>query len=91
MPPASSTIDSLATSTAPASVSRRTTSASSAKTWFRYGSAPHVVGMPAVASRSFTPYGMPCSGPRSRPAARIASAAFASASARSRVSVTTAL
>ena len=30
-----------------------------------YGAAPHVVVMPFVSSRSFAPYGMPCSGPRS--------------------------
>ena len=55
---------SLATSTAPASVSRRTTTESAVGTRLRNGSAPYVVAMPAVSSRSFTPYGMPCSGPR---------------------------
>ena len=45
--------------------------------------------MPFVSSRSFTPYGMPCSGPRYLPAAISASAAFARASAWSRVSVMT--
>src|SRR5918911_1234063 len=43
IPPASSTIESLATSTAPAALSRSTTVASKSKRWFRYGSAPHVV------------------------------------------------
>src|SRR5580658_10725449 len=42
---------SFATRTAPASCSRRTTAASVAGTRFRYGSAPYVVGMPAVSSR----------------------------------------
>ena len=45
--------------------------------------------MPAVSSRSFTPYGMPCSGPRYFPAAISASACFACASAASFVSVMT--
>ena len=44
---------SLATSTAPASCRRFTTTASSAGTRLRNGSAPYVVGMPAVSRRSF--------------------------------------
>lgn len=43
-PCASSPSDSLATSTAPAASSRRTTSASSSIVCSRYGPAPHVVG-----------------------------------------------
>ena len=78
---------SLATSTAPASCSRFTTAASAVGTRLRNGSAPYVVGMPAVSSRSLTPHGMPCSGPRYLPAAISASACFACASAESRVSV----
>src|SRR6478672_13210107 len=50
---------SLATSTAPAFRSRSTTTASRAGTRSLNGSAPYVVGMPAVSSRSFTPYGTP--------------------------------
>ena len=68
------------------------TVASASKVCARSGAAPHVVGMPPpVASRSLAPYGMPCSGPRQRPAAISASARRASVMARSRVSVTTAL
>src|SRR5215471_10893627 len=63
-PCASAPIDSFATSTAPASRSRSTTVASRSGTWFSYGFAPHVVRMPLVASRSFAPHGIPCSGPR---------------------------
>src|SRR5947207_2583922 len=44
---------SFATSTAPASFSRFVTAASRLGTRFRYGSAPYVVGIPAVSSRSF--------------------------------------
>src|SRR6185369_2506070 len=55
---------SLATSTAPASCRRFTTAPSSAGTRFRYGSAPYVVGTPAVSSKSLAPQGTPCSGPR---------------------------
>ena len=47
--------DSLATSTAPASFSRRTTAESADGTRLRNGSAPYVVGMSLVSSRSFTP------------------------------------
>ena len=55
------------------------------------GPAPHVVGMPGTATRSFTPYGTPCSGPRMRPARSSRSAVRASSRARSPESVTTAL
>src|SRR5579883_1334163 len=54
----------LAISTAPASYSRFTTAESACGTRLRYGSAPYVVAMPAVSSKSFTPNGTPCSGPR---------------------------
>src|SRR5882724_3600694 len=81
---------SLATSTAPASCSRRTTVASAAGLRFLNGSAPYVVAMPAVSSRSLAPQGMPCSGPRYFPAAISASGRFACSSARSRVGVDTA-
>src|SRR5712691_8528635 len=58
-PCASEPIDSLATSTAPASRSRSTTVASRFSTWFSYGFAPQVVLMPLVAKRSFAPHGIP--------------------------------
>src|SRR6266853_6907506 len=73
----------LATSTAPASFRRCTTAESAAGTRFLNGSAPYVVAMPAVSSKSFTPNGMPCSGPRYLPAAMSASAFFACLSATS--------
>src|SRR5580765_3206100 len=90
MPPASSTIASFAHSTAPAARSFVITVASWSNTCFRYGSAPHVVGTPLVASRSLTPNGMPWSGPLCLPFLMSASAARASPSADSRISVTTA-
>src|ERR1700691_167318 len=58
----------LATSTAPASCRRCTTAASCAGTRFLNGSAPYVVGMPAVSRRSLAPQGIPCKGPRYLPA-----------------------
>src|SRR5262249_12181495 len=90
-PNASSPVVSFATSTAPASVNRRTTSASSSITRFSYGAAPHVVGYPRAAMMSFTPNGMPWSGPRYRPAANSRSRSRAVSSARSRVRFTTQL
>src|SRR5262249_56842007 len=54
---------SLATSTAPASFRRFTTAASAVGTRFLNGSAPYVVGMPAVSSRSLAPQGLPPNGP----------------------------
>ena len=78
---ASAPRESLAMSTAPASSSRRTTAASAEGTRVRNGSAPYVVRMSFVSSRSFTPYGMPCNGPRYFPEAISASALFAPASA----------
>src|SRR5215470_14213082 len=78
---ASAPSDSLANITAPASFSLRTTTESAEGTRLRNGSAPYVVGMSFVSSRSFTPYGMPCSGPRYLPAAISASAVLARARA----------
>src|ERR1043165_3818653 len=75
----------LATSTAPASLSLRTTAASRLGRRSLYGSAPQVVGMSAVSRRSLAPQGMPCSGPRYLPAAISASAASACLWARSSV------
>ena len=54
-----------------------------------YGFAPQVVRIPLVSKRSFTPNGMPCSGPRYLPALISRSALAACASASSSVSVTT--
>src|SRR5471032_1174074 len=53
-PCASDPIDSLATSTPPASRSRSTMVASTSATRFSYGFAPQVVLMPLVSKRSFT-------------------------------------
>ena len=61
---ASSPVASFATSTAPAASRRDTTVASRSMTRSLYGAAPHVVGYPLVANRSFTPQGIPCNGPR---------------------------
>src|SRR4026207_1375338 len=75
MPPASSTTASLAQRTAPAASRLLPKVASSSKRWSFSGAAPQEVGMPPdVASRSLAPYGMPSSGPRSRPAATSRSA-----------------
>src|SRR5262245_43807386 len=54
-PPATSTIASFATRTAPASRSLRMTVASWSMTRPLYGEQPHVVGMALVASRSLAP------------------------------------
>src|SRR5207245_7614867 len=56
---ASAPRESFATSTAPASFNLRTTAEFADGTRLRNGSAPYVVGMSLVSSRSFTPYGMP--------------------------------
>src|SRR5262249_44158996 len=69
-------VDSFAISTAPALRNRTTTSASSSMTRCSKSAAPHVVGVPFTAKRSFTPHGMPCSGPRYLPAL-ISASAFA--------------
>src|ERR1039457_4500926 len=86
---ASAPMLSLATSTAPASCRRFTTAASSVGTRFLNGSAPYVVGMPAVSSRSLPPQGIPCNGPRYLPELISWSACLACVSASSRVSVIT--
>src|ERR1035438_8215126 len=86
---ASAPMLSLATSTAPASCKRFTTAASSVGTRFLNGSAPYVVGMSAVSSRSLPPQGIPCNGPRYLPAPISLSACLACLSASSRVSVMT--
>src|SRR6266849_8882221 len=78
-----------ATSTAPASSSRFTTVASSSIICVSNPAAPQVVRYPFVANRSLAPHGSPCRGPRYFPAAISSSAFFASARARSSVSVTT--
>src|SRR3954465_12494720 len=83
------TIDRFAAITAPASRNRSTLVASTCATRFSYGFAPQVVLIPLVSNRSFTPNGMPCSGPRDLPALISLSAAAACASARSSVNVTT--
>src|SRR4051812_10429207 len=55
IPPASSIMLSLATSTAPASLSFRMTVASRSMTRSLYDAQPQVVGIPAVANRSLAP------------------------------------
>src|SRR6266849_10567167 len=80
---------SFATTTAPALSSRFTTVASSSIICPSNPPAPQVVRYPFVANRSLAPHGSPCSGPRYFPAAISSSAFFASARARSSVSVTT--
>src|SRR5579883_1748298 len=79
----------LAINTAPAASRRLTTVASLSKVCFSNPPAPHVVGYPFTASRSFAPHGSPCSGPRYLPAAMSASASRACAKARSSVMVIT--
>src|SRR2546423_1777268 len=86
---ASSPVASLATSTAPASFNRVATVASVSIIRFLNGAAPQVVGYPFTAHRSFAPQGMPCSGPRYRPAAIARSASLAWCLASSSVMVTT--
>ena len=54
----------LAMSTAPASVSRRTATASRVATRSLNGVAPQVVRIPSVSSKSLAPQGTPWSGPR---------------------------
>jgi hypothetical protein len=55
IPPASSTMASLAARMAPALRRRRTTVASPLSSWSRYGGAPQVVGAPSAESRSLAP------------------------------------
>src|SRR6185437_9488820 len=57
-------VASFAMSTAPALRSLMTTSASSSMTRFSKSFDPHVVRTPLVENKSFTPYGIPWSGPR---------------------------
>src|SRR5229473_5414598 len=61
---ANSPVASFATSTAPALFRRSTTVASVGIICCLKGGAPHVVGYPLFAIRSFAPQGIPCSGPR---------------------------
>ena len=81
--------DNFASSTAPASCRRCTTTESRAGIRSRKGSAPQVVLIPAVSRRSFTPNGMPCNGPRYLPRAISASTARACCNALLRTRVMT--
>ena len=63
-PEANSPVASFAMSTAPAFRRRTTISASSLMTWSWKSADPHVVRVPDTVKRSFTPYGIPWSGPR---------------------------
>src|SRR4051794_15331511 len=76
-PIANSPSVSLAMSTAPASSKRLTTVASSSRVCVWNPPAPHVVGYPFTASKSFAPHGSPCSGPRYFPVAISRSASLA--------------
>ena len=58
-PPASSIIAALPINTAPASLKRSMIVALKSNCCFAYGRAPHVVGYPFTATRSFTAYGTP--------------------------------
>ena len=86
-PNANSCRFSLPTITAPACFNWRTSSASSAGTRSRNWLLAAVVRTPAVSRRSFSPIGMPCRGPRQRPAMTSASACRACSSADSAVTV----
>src|SRR5512133_3237266 len=57
-------VESLPTSTAPASERRAASVASRSGTRSAYGRAPSVVRTPRVSTTSFSPYGMPCIGAR---------------------------
>src|SRR5579859_1257145 len=85
---ANSPVASLATNTAPASFNREATVASTLMIRLLKGAAPQVVGYPFTAHRSFAPQGIPCRGPRYRPAAISLSALLAWRFARSSVIVT---
>src|SRR5262245_40589232 len=78
----------LPTITAPASLKRFTTVASSDGTHFASTFVPHVVTTPRVHSKSFSAIGTPCSGPSGSPFARAASSRSALAIASSAVTVT---
>ena len=77
----------LPTITAPAALSRRTTSASSVGTRSANNALPPVVLTPAVSNKSLRPTGIPCRGPRQRPFMISASARPASAMACSAITV----
>src|SRR5215467_5442698 len=79
------------TNTAPACRKRRTISASSDGTRFSCNALADVVRTPAVSIRSLSAMGIPCSGPRHIPRTISSSAARASASADSSVTVIKAL
>src|SRR5258708_31586764 len=59
-PCASAPIESFAISTAPALRNRSTTVASLSGTRVWYGSAPHVVRLPFLSNRTFSPHAIPC-------------------------------
>src|SRR5258706_6954326 len=76
----------------PAAFSRCTTRQSKSGTLSRCNGDPNVVRMPAVSCKSFTPTGIPCSGPSTFPCANDSSAAAACAiNCSSATSVTIAL
>ena len=87
-PSANSCIASFPSRMAPAASSLATVVASSSGTRSGVTRDIAVVLMPAVSYKSFSPMGMPCIGPRYRPAAISASACRAWERARSAVSVT---
>src|SRR6266852_6517442 len=77
---------------APAAFSRCTTRQSKSGTKSRCNGEPYVVRIPAVSCKSFTPTGIPCSGPSNLPLASDSSAAAACAiNCSSATSVTIAL
>jgi len=73
--------------TAPAALSRRTTSASSLGKRCSYTALAAVVRAPVTSIESLIPIGMPCSGPRMCPAACSSSRVLACARALSRITV----
>ena len=81
LPPANSPSDIFAMSTAPLSRSLSITAAFRKGTRSRKIPEPHVVRMPSVSRRSFTPYGTPWRMLRRRPARSSASARSADSSA----------
>ena len=82
---------SLPSSTAPAALSRRTTSASSVGMRSLNTALAAVVRIPAVSIRSLSASGMPCKGPRQCPCWICASASLACCNACSAVTVMNAL
>src|SRR5262245_48112456 len=87
-PAANSCVLHLPIGTAPASLSRWTTSASSVGTLSRKNDDPCVVRTPAVSKMSFNPTGTPWSGPRQRPDLSSASARRAASRASAAMTVT---